>query len=60
MSPALEPLQETSTSTLYRVQEFLSTGEHGFWSTTYQLRLFRGNGAASQEIGPVHRLRQWR
>jgi len=53
-----EPLQETSNSTLYRVQEFLSTGEHGFWSTTYQLRFFRGNGAASQEIEPVHRLRQ--
>ena len=40
-----EPLQETSNSTLYNVQEFLSTGEHGPWSTTYQLRFFRVNGA---------------
>ena len=46
-----EPLQETSNSTLYRVQEFLSTGEHGFWSTTYQLRFFRGNGVHRKKLG---------
>jgi hypothetical protein len=53
-----ERFQEASNSAQYIIQEFLSTGEHGFWSTTYQLRCFRGNGAASQEIRLVHRMRQ--
>jgi hypothetical protein len=34
-----EPLQETSNSTHYIVQEFLSTGEHGFWNTTSRLEV---------------------
>jgi len=55
-----EQLEETSKSTLYSVQEFFSTGEHGFWSTAYQFRFFRGNRAASQKIGPRHRLRHVR
>jgi hypothetical protein len=43
-----EPLQETSNSTLYIVQEFLSTGEHGFWNTTSRLEV-----TFSRPGGPV-------
>ena len=43
-----EPFQEASNSTLYIIQEFLSTGEHGFWSTTYSLRFFRGRGRVAR------------
>ena len=48
-----EPLQETSNSTLYIVQEFLSTGEHGFWNTTSRLEV-----TFSQPGGPV--AKNWR
>jgi hypothetical protein len=31
------------SSSLYIVQEFLSTGDHGFWNTTCGLEVFPGS-----------------
>jgi len=34
-----EALVAGSRSSLYVIQEFLSTGEHGFWNTTCRLQV---------------------
>jgi hypothetical protein len=50
-----EPLQEVLNSTLYIVQEFLSTGEHGFWCATSNLEVVSG-----QSVKPVAQNRRLR
>jgi hypothetical protein len=40
-----EALETGSSSCLYVIQEFLSTGEHGFWNTTCHLRVLPTAGA---------------
>ena len=37
-----EPLEVGSNSSLYAIQEFLSTGEHGFWNTTCRFQVICG------------------
>ena len=34
-----EPLKQGPDSTVYLVQQFVSTGEHGLWSTTSSLEM---------------------
>jgi len=41
-----ELLEVGSNSSLYAIQEFLSTGEHGFWNTTCRLQVISGAGCA--------------
>jgi hypothetical protein len=40
-----EHIEVGANSALYAVQEFLSTGEHGFWNTTCRLQII-SDGAA--------------
>jgi hypothetical protein len=48
-----EPFQEPSSSRLYIVQEFLSTGEHGFWCAISNLEVI-----SRQSFNPVARNRR--
>jgi hypothetical protein len=41
-----ELLEVGSNSSLYAIQEFLPTGEHGFWNTTWQLQIISSTGCA--------------
>ena len=41
-----ELLEVGSNSSLYAIQEFLSTGEHGFWSTICRLQISSDGGSA--------------
>ena len=50
-----EPFQEVSNSTLYIVQEFLSTGEHGFWCAISNLEVI-----SRQSFNPVAQNRRLR
>jgi hypothetical protein len=40
-----ELLEVGSNSSLYAIQEFLSTGEHGFWSTICRLQIISDGGS---------------
>jgi hypothetical protein len=40
-----ELLEVGSNSSLYAIQEFLSTGEHGFWSTICRLHIISDGGS---------------
>ena len=44
-----ELVKRGSNSTIYIVQEFLSTGEHGFWNTTCRLQVI--SNASSDVAG---------
>jgi hypothetical protein len=39
-----ELLEVGSNSSVYAIQEFLSTGEQGFWNTTCRLQVISGAG----------------
>ncbi len=41
-----ELLEVGSNSSIYAIQEFLSTGEHGFWNTTCRLQIISDGGSA--------------
>ena len=41
-----ELLEAGSNLSLYAIQEFLSTGEHGFWSTICRLQIISDGGSA--------------
>jgi len=43
-----EAVEVGSSSSLYIVQEFLSTGEYGFWNTTCRLQVFSDCGGAGE------------
>jgi hypothetical protein len=55
ISPPLGPFQEGSNSTLYIVQELLSTGEQGFWCANSNLEVF-----SRQSFNPVAQNRRLR
>lgn len=40
-----EPIEAGENSAVYAVQEFLSTGEHGFWNTICRLQIVSDRGA---------------
>jgi hypothetical protein len=46
-----EQIEVGANSALYAVQEFLSTGEHGFWNTTCRLQVISDGAAQWQGIG---------
>ena len=50
-----EHVEEGSHSSLYFVQEFLSTGQHGFWTTTSRLEVI--SAAEPQRQGTIARTR---
>ena len=41
-----EHIEVGANSAFYAIQEFLSTGQHGFWNTTSRLQVISGAGCA--------------
>ena len=52
-----EHIEVGANSALYAIQEFLSTGEHGFWSTICRLQIISDGGQRSgRELALAARL----
>jgi hypothetical protein len=53
-----EHIEVGANSALYAIQEFLSAGEHGFWSTICRLQIISdgGSAVASKELALAARL----
>ena len=46
-----EHIEVAANSALYAIQEFLPTGEHGFWSTICRLQIISDGAAQWQGTG---------
>ena len=51
-----EHIEVGANSALYAIQEFLFTGEHGFWSTICRLQIISDGAAPWQGTGLAARL----